>query len=337
MLRDELYNLTPLMSRLFGFLGRIHNRFSDNFRFLKLIMFWHEHPDEFKFTNKGQAIVKDLAFAFKVKDISLEALELYFQTRSKYSFHNENGDIFMKIGKLEFLLPFPYGIFELCEIFQENCYELFDVKGRVVVDVGAFIGGSAIYFASKGAKKIVAFEPNPDVAEIARRNVMLNGLEDRIRVRTKAVAAKPGKRPFFFKSFHPGASSFRAEVGAKQLQVDTVSLSNIIHELGHVGLLKMDCEGAEYEILPAAYAEGALRDIDNMALEVHGSSEPIINILSQAGFDIVKDSQLGSGVKIDPKSFVLFAKKEMLTEVASLAVATAYGSKNKIAHYRTRR
>jgi predicted O-methyltransferase YrrM len=43
----------------------------------------------------------------------------------------------------------------ILEIFEEDMYEILDVKGKIVVDVGAYIGDSAIYFALKGAKRAI--------------------------------------------------------------------------------------------------------------------------------------------------------------------------------------
>ena len=312
MLRDELYNLTPRIPRLLGFSSWISKRFSNYFRFFKLIEFWQEHPSEFIFPEKGQAILKELGFKFEVKSTAPHAFELFFETRSKYKFQAENGEVYMEVGGFKFLLPFPHGIFELCEVFQDECYGLFDVEGKVVVDVGAFIGCSPIYFAGKGAEKIVAFEPNPDIAEVARKNVQLNKLGNRIQVRPEALAANPGVRPFLVNRFLPGSSALRNEVkGTMQLHVNTVSISSITHELGHVDLLKMDCEGAEYEILVAAYYDGAFTSIDQIAMEVHGSPEPIMSLLRQAGFEIAKNTRVGSAVELYPERFLLFAKKTM--------------------------
>ena len=47
------------------------------------------------------------------------------------------------------------------EIFEYGDYDALNVNGRVVVDVGAFVGDSAIYFALKGAKRVIAIEPHP--------------------------------------------------------------------------------------------------------------------------------------------------------------------------------
>ena len=49
----------------------------------------------------------------------------------------------------------------ICGEFGDEIYDFCDVNGRYVVDVGANIGASAIYFATKGAKKVLAFEPFP--------------------------------------------------------------------------------------------------------------------------------------------------------------------------------
>jgi len=44
----------------------------------------------------------------------------------------------------------------IIEIFHYGEYEPLNVEGSVVVDVGAYIGDSAIYFALKGARKVIA-------------------------------------------------------------------------------------------------------------------------------------------------------------------------------------
>jgi len=48
------------------------------------------------------------------------------------------------------------------------------------VDVGAASGDTAIYFALNGAKHVYAFEPYPYSYNIAKENIKLNHLEDKI-------------------------------------------------------------------------------------------------------------------------------------------------------------
>ncbi|MCI4455332.1 MAG: FkbM family methyltransferase, partial [Sulfolobus sp.] len=69
---------------------------------------------------------------------------------------------------------------DLADSFAFHVYDFLDVTNRTVVDVGAGIADTAIYFALRGAKRVIAFEPFPKIFEIAERNVKANGLEDKI-------------------------------------------------------------------------------------------------------------------------------------------------------------
>jgi len=66
------------------------------------------------------------------------------------------------------------------KFFEYNEYDALNVNDHVVIDVGAFIGDSAIYFALKGAKKVIALEPHPGAYAEMLENIRLNNLEDRI-------------------------------------------------------------------------------------------------------------------------------------------------------------
>ncbi|HDD64256.1 MAG TPA: hypothetical protein ENF53_03775 [Thermoprotei archaeon] len=46
-------------------------------------------------------------------------------------------------------------------VFYKETYRFLDVKDKVVIDVGAWVGDSSVYFALKGAKKVIAMEPHP--------------------------------------------------------------------------------------------------------------------------------------------------------------------------------
>jgi methyltransferase, FkbM family len=61
-----------------------------------------------------------------------------------------------------------------------HVYDFLDVTNRTVVDVGAGIADTAIYFALRGAKRVIAFEPFPKIFDIAQKNVKANGLEDKV-------------------------------------------------------------------------------------------------------------------------------------------------------------
>lgn len=60
--------------------------------------------------------------------------------------------------------------------FIDEQYCTLDVRDKIVPDVGASYGDTAIYFALKGAKKVYAYEPIPWVAKVLEKNIILNNL-----------------------------------------------------------------------------------------------------------------------------------------------------------------
>jgi tRNA G37 N-methylase Trm5 len=81
-----------------------------------------------------------------------------------------------------------YVLAVLYNVFQKHIYNNLDVKGRTVIDVGGFIGDSAIYFASKGARKVYSIEAYHQLAQLIRENARLNGFE--IEVINVAISPK---------------------------------------------------------------------------------------------------------------------------------------------------
>lgn len=65
--------------------------------------------------------------------------------------------------------------------------------GAVIADIGANIGNHTLYFALLcGAARIHAFEPMRVTSGILRRNLALNGLEDRVTVHDVALGPASG-------------------------------------------------------------------------------------------------------------------------------------------------
>ena len=59
--------------------------------------------------------------------------------------------------------------------FRDNgTYDTLPIKDKIVLDVGANIGDTPIYFALHGSKKVIGIEPFPQNYEIAKKNVEIN-------------------------------------------------------------------------------------------------------------------------------------------------------------------
>ncbi|MDE1871049.1 MAG: hypothetical protein KGI06_02300 [Candidatus Micrarchaeota archaeon] len=73
-----------------------------------------------------------------------------------------------------------WAAYPLNEVFVKEEYASLGVNGRNVVDIGASIADSPIYFALEGAKHVYGYEPDAVRYNMALENIKANGLEDRI-------------------------------------------------------------------------------------------------------------------------------------------------------------
>lgn len=138
----------------------------------------------------------------------------------------------------------------------------------IVVDVGAHIGLFTLYasqFCSEG--KIYSFEPVKENYELLLENVKSNNLE---QVNTFNLAVSNSNSPIklFINDDESGHSMFSSS--SNSMIVNSISLQKFFddNKITHCNFLKLDCEGAEYEIiknLPSSYLE----KIDKMVIEYH--------------------------------------------------------------------
>ena len=182
--------------------------------------------------------------------------------------------------------------YSILEILDEGVYEAVNCKDKDVIDIGAFVGDSAIYFIPKGAKIVIAVEPHPKAYKELIENSRLNGLEQRIlpvnatlssvsgvidlsleNVDTASIAKNPLK---MFAKRHKDINTYR---------VKAIALSEIM-KLYNVdgGVLKMDCEGCEYDIILNDFEHVAL--FDELIFEYHAhttgiSVQSLLRILSK--------------------------------------------------------
>jgi len=170
----------------------------------------------------------------------------------------------------------------------------FEVEANsVVFDIGAHVGA----FAASAARAapgvtVYAFEPAPDNFALLSSNMARNGLSN-VRLAQCAVTGTGGLRQLHLADSPAEYSLHIVQPEAVQLPVSSITLAEIIerHAIKNIDLLKMDCEGAEYEILEAAAAQGALRLVSRVAMEAHvldASRSPsrLVAILEAQGFHV---------------------------------------------------
>lgn len=286
---EKMYYVFAInMARLFSsfkydLLGKI--KFSRYSYFWRIVHFLIEHKNEIMYLTKDKFKLLELDYVFSIRNININALELYFKEKGRMFFFKRNGKIYVQVKDFTFLLPFPQGIFELIEVFYNECYGNIDISGGTVIDVGAFIGDSSVYFASKGAKEVIAYEPLPFLYKIAKENVVINRLTQKISLRNEAIGDRTGKIKIYENLNWLGKSSIFKR-SPKLYEVTVVPLHEVIFSLGYIDLLKMDCEGCEYISMKNAFKKEALVNVKNIIIETHGNSSSILNILRKASFKI---------------------------------------------------
>jgi FkbM family methyltransferase len=143
------------------------------------------------------------------------------------------------------------------EVFANGCYRrgLPRVVRGDVVDIGANIGAFTLDAAAHYPAAIVhAYEPDPQTCQVLQRNIDANGLSSRVRIWNEAVAGESGTLRLWRTNGSVFASAHLqgAERGEPR-DVPAVTLQTVVaRTCGRVGVLKMDCEGAEADILEAA-------------------------------------------------------------------------------------
>jgi FkbM family methyltransferase len=157
----------------------------------------------------------------------------------------------------------------LAEVFVRKRYG--SLEGfRTIVDVGANVGAFALYAAQSCPEaRIYCYEPEQQNFRRLKRNIEMNGLEGRVAAFQCAVASSSDRRQLAVGISQLNAFDYLREDASHQ-QVDCTTLSDIVteHRLESIDLLKMNCEGAEYEIFEGCSNSDYDR-IGNIRVEYH--------------------------------------------------------------------
>ena len=182
------------------------------------------------------------------------------------------------------------------ETFLDRFYERFGTKigdGWTVLDIGAGIGDFSLYAAlGHPTNKVYAFEPFPESFGLLERNLELNNAKN-VRALPEAIGGQTGRLALDLSSGEPlQYSTEGTATAADRLMVPCLSLEDAFERLSlvHCNLLKMDCEGAEYDILFNA-PPAILDRIDHIVMEYHDGVTPhnhqdLVEFLTAHGFRV---------------------------------------------------
>jgi FkbM family methyltransferase len=150
-----------------------------------------------------------------------------------------------------------------------------DLSNWFVLDVGAYIGDTALYHAKRGAF-VIAVEPLPGNYEAMLKNIELNpDLKSRIIPINVAIGPEDSYVEFAYSGNVCGVASMYGS-GMRKVEVRSVKLSTLIKEINAKGVdlnkfkfkaLKMDCKGCEYDVI---HEPDALKLFDIIKIEYSG-------------------------------------------------------------------
>ncbi len=168
-------------------------------------------------------------------------------------------------------------------VFIEDFDEIYGLgegyKGKRVLDIGGFLGETAMYFLYRGASAVTVYEPHPLFYETLLQNIELNGLTDRIRAKRKAICLGEDRSSLKGESVAFGLLGNGQEVEA--FEVECEHAGKALSE-NSADIAKFNCEGCEYYLIGLDCE--TLRSIRHYIIEIHGSPQPLINRLAQCGF-----------------------------------------------------
>ena len=168
------------------------------------------------------------------------------------------------------------------EYFADDQWDMIDFNNRYVIDIGANIADTTLYFAKENAT-VIAFEPVKHLYEMGLENISLNPkLENKIKFINKAVGGKRGKLTI-------GNETTKTYINDNDsYQIDIITVHDVLEEYDFpADILKMDCEGCEFEVIH----NEDLTMFNDIIFEHHSKQvgkdfKPLIEKLKKDGFKI---------------------------------------------------
>jgi FkbM family methyltransferase len=166
--------------------------------------------------------------------------------------------------------------------------------GMTIIDVGAHIGYYTLIFAKcvGPAGCVLSFEPLPGNFALLQKNVQLNKLQN-VQLFNQAVFSRTEGITITVDDDqpNPGSGSMYNAKGVRQYQVDAISLDDFCKKSAlRPDVLKMDVEGAEYDVLMGA-TETISRYRPKLLIELHHfdrniAAHPVPALLTGWGYQI---------------------------------------------------
>ncbi len=210
-----------------------------------------------------------------------------------------NGASILHMPDLKLHIHDMADLFLADEIFACFSYPISVDEPSVVVDVGMNVGMAALDFARyPQVKRVYGFEPFPETFRMAQNNFSLNPeLQKKIVSHCFGLSIVNESRAVDYSHTLRSGMTVRGippscykpgEVIREIIELKDICevfIPIIQQSLGHRLILKMDCEGDEFELIPRLDSAYLLDSFDMMMIEFH-HHEPsgLLEVLDRLGY-----------------------------------------------------
>jgi FkbM family methyltransferase len=219
-----------------------------------------------------------------------------------FAFSVNNDTVIASVKKLAFSVSTAEELFILQEIFLGNHYNFDAGKDVVVVDIGMNVGMASLYFAMrKDVVKVYSYEPFLPTYKQGLQNLGLN-----LSISKKIISHNYGLSDTESKMQVEYNFSNKGQVGMlgtslinskiENVSIEKIELKPFLPEIqkivyenpGKEIVLKIDCEGAEYNIFKALEISGIPVQVKMVMMEWHkGDPQWLVSVLKNNGFKSV--------------------------------------------------
>lgn len=230
---------------------------------------------------------------------------------------HENGSLLCEIGGITVFLRTVQEMWILNDVIVKGQYDVAVSGPAVIWDIGMNVGIASLYFAARGAAAVVGYEPIGPTFAAALDNLDLNPtLSKVISPVNMGVGGTGGTEMVDYCDELHASVGVLGAVADPTLRHDVMKLPteavirkeplhmedapSILASIrasypGSSVIAKIDCEGAEYEIVEALHRSGDLQTLDALIIEWHNNGpEPLRNCLTDGGFVVLTPDREGA-------------------------------------------
>jgi FkbM family methyltransferase len=259
--------------------------------------------------SKKEQDLKNLVASFGIqddrKDLVVSSAPYLFEIKKQFpelTFESHKDGVLAHFNDLQLYIESPEEIFIIHEVFIEKDYNLMSKESYVVFDIGMNIGISSLFFGLKNnITNIYSFEPVVPTYNLALYNLELNPIcSNKIEAFNYGLGGSTRVEKVLYNSQAKGNCGIRRDLSyvidkdnAEEIEIKIKNVSEVLPDLmgkhpGQKKVLKIDCEGAEYEIIQKLNDANLLVEIDVLLIEWHDKGATMLEeLLTANNFRII--------------------------------------------------